>query len=200
MISNRMRFVRLLCVVKQSSQGISDATITRELFVLRAALSRVHKRGVMKSFPHIPDPRQYGPQQRWLTQDEVRLLLSCCHMYRLKLYVILAQHTAARLSALYELQWLQVNFGQRIIHLNPVGRRQSTKRRPSIGLGETLAQILQEAFKTFKTARCYALHPSSYCGSLDGTAWSSDVGDCRADGTYINTNGRAGLCKAQLHT
>ncbi len=119
--------------------------------MLRAALTRAYKRQVLRSVPFIPEPRHYEPRDRWLTVEEVRSLLDACTAKHLKLYIILALHTAARPAALFDLRWSQVHFEERIIDLNPVGRRQTTKRRPSVRMSETLFEVLTEARKVTKS-------------------------------------------------
>ena len=138
-------------VAARSRRGISEATISRELSVMRAALRRAVRRGVLRFAPHVPEPRQYEPRERWLTPQEARELLAECRSPHLRLFVILALHTAARPSAITELRWSQVDFERRILALNPVGRRQTSKRRPTIRMSETLFEILSDAYEVAET-------------------------------------------------
>jgi integrase len=54
-------------------------------------------------------------------------------------FLILEVGTAAREGALRELKWEQLDMRLRRIRLNPEGRRQTKKRRPTIAMAPTLA-------------------------------------------------------------
>ncbi|BBK37748.1 integrase [Allostella sp. ATCC 35155] len=134
------------------SRPISDATISRELSVLRAALRRAHKRGELQSVPHVGDLPKPGPRERWLTRPEAQRLIDAAKSDHFRLFLILALHTAARPGALLELTWFQVDLEHRNIDLNPAGRVQTKKRRPPIRMSMTLHAAFCEAERAAKEA------------------------------------------------
>jgi len=54
------------------------------------------------------------------------------------LYVVLAINTLARPEALLELRRGQIDVERRLLHLNPVGRTQTKKYRPTLPISNTL--------------------------------------------------------------
>ena len=63
----------------------------------------------------------------------------------MKLFVLLALNTGARKGALLDLRWPQIDFVNRIIHLNPEGRTQTNKRRAIVPINDRLYEALKEA-------------------------------------------------------
>ena len=62
-----------------------------------------------------------------------------------RLFIILAITTGARMGAILELRWDQVDFKHRTINFNQVGREQSNKRRPEVPLNSRAYAALEEA-------------------------------------------------------
>lgn len=125
-------------------QGASDGTISREMSVVRAALNRAHKRGELRSVPHIMDFGKGDPRERRLSQDEMRALLEASEGHLL-VFVLVAANTLARPGAVTDLQVFQCDFENRLVHLNPHGRKQTKKYRAVVPMTETIYPILQAA-------------------------------------------------------
>jgi integrase len=66
-------------------------------------------------------------------------------MDRLHRYLWLLLETGARSEALRTLTWDQVELGAGLMKLNPWGRHQTTKRRPTIPISDDLMPILVRA-------------------------------------------------------
>lgn len=136
-------------------RGKSDGTLKRELSTLKASLNHAYKEGRLSSVPHIPLPSQPPPKERWLSRNEVALILEKCGKTKksahLRLFIQIALHTGQRKRAILELQWFQVDFENRVIHFNPPGRKQTAKKRVSVPINAELYKILQKARKDAKS-------------------------------------------------
>lgn len=109
--------------------GRSDGTIGREIIVLRAALAWAVRAKWIAAAPHVEAPPRPRPRHRWLTRDEARRLIDGAVKPHVRLFIVLALHTAARRGALLSLTWDRVDLDRRLIHLALPGRANRTKRR-----------------------------------------------------------------------
>jgi integrase len=124
------------------TKPVSNGTITRELVTLRAAYAWARGEGWTVGNPVIPVPPAAPPRDRWLTPAEAGRLLSGCRAVHVRLFVLLALHTAARAGALLALQWRQVDLARRRIDLGPsVGK----KGRAVVAINDALLPALMEA-------------------------------------------------------
>jgi integrase len=122
-------------------QGASDGTIRTELVYLRACLNLRYGRGNN----HIWMPPAGAPRDRYLTREDVDQLLERVATPHVRLFIILAITTGARMSAILELRWDQVDFKHRTINFNQAGREQTNKRRPEVPLNSRALAALDEA-------------------------------------------------------
>ena len=83
------------------------------------------------------------PRERLLTIDEAKALFAAATATHQILYLMLAFATAARPAALLELTTFQVDCDARLIRLNPAGRAQNKKRRPTIPICDALLPWLR---------------------------------------------------------
>lgn len=137
-------------VKARAGQGIKEATAARELSTLRAALGYAHKNGKLVDRPFVELPQRPPGRERWLTRGEVARLLwesrKTPHARgHLPLFILLALATGARPSALYDLQWTQIDFARNRIDFNPPGRKQTSKRRPIVPIPRRLRWFLLRA-------------------------------------------------------
>lgn len=132
-------------------EGISDGTIRRELTTLRAALRWAQGERLISAAPAVRLPPKPAPRDRWLTREEAERLLAACRAPHVHLFVLVALHTAARRNAILELRWEMVDLDQRLIHFNPPGRRQTSKRRVVVPINDTLAAALAIALEAAET-------------------------------------------------
>ena len=119
----------------------SDSTIRRELEMLRAALRHVLGHGA----PAVWMPPPSKPRERYLTRDQMEALLACVTTPHVRLFIILALTTGARMSALLDLTWDRVNLVDGFIDLNPAGRHLTNKRRATVPINGTARLALDEA-------------------------------------------------------
>ena len=81
---------------------------------------------------------------------------------RIYRFLILAADTASRKHALETLKWDQVDFGTRIINLNPAGRIQTGKRRPPVPMSARVYLTLRRAWDEREGDSPYVLdHPGN---------------------------------------
>jgi integrase len=123
---------------------LSTGTSRRELGILSAAIGHAVKNGRLTSAPKVYLPKAPPNKTRYLTREEIELLLKNCVEPHVKLFVLLALNTGARKGALLELTWAQIDFTAKIINLNQEGRAQSNKRRAIVPINDALMQALND--------------------------------------------------------
>ena len=165
--------------IRFDDEGISHATIKREISVLKAALNfyAADHRGL--ELPRIYDLGQVEPRTRWLTPEEVDKLLKACRHRHMYLYVLLAVGTAGRPEAILDLRWNDIDFAGGIIHLNAAGREQTNKNRPTIRMSTTLQKALQAARLTAETD--FVIEWAGYPINSIRTAFDTLVEDAALD-------------------
>jgi integrase len=126
-------------------KAASDGTIHTELGYLRAALRYAAKRGLIDRAPHIELPSKPRPKTRHLTDDEARRLINACAMPHVRLFVLLALHTAGRPSSILDLTWDRVDFGTARIQLDNPTRDRTAKGRATVPMDEGIRGPLLEA-------------------------------------------------------
>lgn len=145
---------------KRRKDGASPSTVRKELTALQAAFNHLitTKRINPMDAPFIPMPDPAPPKERWLTQSELEHLLATAEkrrksgpspdrLSRVERFVHIAARTGARKRSIEQLTWAQVDFEKKLIDFNPPGRRQSSKRRPTVPIAEALLPILEQAHK-----------------------------------------------------
>jgi integrase len=122
-------------------QGAAAGTTKTELEYLRACLNLRYGRGQNRVWM----PSGSRPRDRYLSREELDKLLEHVGTPHVRLFIILAITTGARMGALLELRWNQVDFKHRTINFNPTGREQSNKRRPEVPLNARAYEALEDA-------------------------------------------------------
>jgi len=125
-------------------KGLSLSTVLKVLKNGKAAVNWAYKRSEIAQIPYfelvkVPDPE---PKGRALEIEETACLLQHAEHHHLRLFILMLIGTLARPQAIFELEFSQIDFKRRIIELNPKGRTQTQKVRPTVKLPETLAPIL----------------------------------------------------------
>ena len=134
-----------LLVAWLRDKGLSDGYIRRVLAVGKAAVSRAQREGEIMNAPTIslalaPEGE---PRERILTIEEMASLFNAATEPHQTGYLMMALGTAARPEAILQATTFLVNFEARLIRLNPPGRRQNKKRRPTLPLCDTLLSYLR---------------------------------------------------------
>lgn len=134
-------------------------TISRELSVLNAAINHAvrEKRLPAAEKPFIEMPGKSVARDRWLSETEADRLLAAAaitqtgpgskstRLPRVYRFVLLGLNTASRKCALLEMMWDQIDLVERKLYLNPKGRAQTNKRRPSLPISDELQPVLERA-------------------------------------------------------
>lgn len=130
-------------------RGLSQAYIRRTLAAGKAALNWAHKRGEVARVPYVQLPPEGGyTERRVLTAEQMAGLVEASLQEPedyLTTYLLLAIGTAARKGAILDLQRFQCDLDRRVIHLNPPGREQNKKYRPSIPMADFLVPIIESS-------------------------------------------------------
>lgn len=122
---------------------VSSGTVSRELSVLRAALKRAYRRGELKHVPFIIDCDRGLARERHLSLEEFGALFDAAKSDHLVMFLMVAANTLARPAAVLELKPFQADLKRRLMSLNPPGRKQSKKYRPTVPITNTLLPWLQ---------------------------------------------------------
>lgn len=145
-------------------KGLAVNSLNRCLEAGRAAINRAYKRNVIKDKPHVQvlEYERGKPKGRPLSIEDIGALYTeaADHM---RLFIILMLGTGARNEAIVTLDWSQIDFDNNLIHLNPEGRKQTSKRRPVVRMvpfvreqllkfNHREGRVLTFRGKSFKTA------------------------------------------------
>lgn len=126
---------------QRKREGVSDSTVKTELEFLRACLRFKYA----AQAPKLWLPPASSPRDRYLTKDELRVLLEHIETPHVRLFVILAVTTGARMSAILDLTWDRVDLKRGTADFNPAGRHQTNKRRTIVPLNERALEAMKEA-------------------------------------------------------
>ena len=126
-------------------KGLSLNTVRKIITIGKSAMNWAYKRGELAQVPYFENvkPPASPPKGRALEIEEIALLLRHTEQPHLKLFILLMIGTLARPQAVIELEFSQIDFKRRIIDLNPSGRTQTQKVRPTVKLPEFLVPILE---------------------------------------------------------
>jgi integrase len=125
--------------------GRAENTINTELRLLRAIVNWAAKAQLIPAAPHVWTPPAAAPRDRHLTRDEVARLLATAELPHIKLFVILAIATAARMQALLGLTWQRVDLQRGLIDLRDPTAPEAGKRRAIVPMNDSARAALQEA-------------------------------------------------------
>ncbi|WP_366553537.1 tyrosine-type recombinase/integrase [Aquibaculum sediminis] len=127
------------------AEGCSDSYTRRTLAVLQGAMNRALREGELQTAPHIALPAEAEARERVASVEEVARLLRAAESEHLRRYLLLAIGTAARPEAILQLATFQCDLEARVIKLNPPGRRQNKKRRPTLPMAGFLVPLIRDA-------------------------------------------------------
>ncbi|RVD58838.1 site-specific integrase [Mesorhizobium sp. M2D.F.Ca.ET.223.01.1.1] len=131
------------------AKGLANNSVNRGLEVGRGAINRAWRRGVIRDKPFIQmlTVETDRPMGRPLDVAEIRKLYthSADHI---RLFLVLMLATGARNEAITSLTWPQIDFENNLVLLNPKGRKQTSKRRPTVRLVPFLREVLEPMDKT----------------------------------------------------
>jgi len=132
-------------IARWRREGRSDGTIARYLGVGRAAFSRAVKAEELTYAPPVPSVTSNAEYSHVATDAQMAGFLNAVDRPHLMLYCMIRIGTGCRDDAARDLGSAQVDLARGVVALNPDGRVQTKKRRPTLKLVPTLSQALQEA-------------------------------------------------------
>lgn len=170
-------------------RGLSTSGVNHVLASGKAAFQLAWKRGELAFVPPIEKDKvgEQEPMGRPLNVDECRRLLveadrpASAHLHRL---ILLGLGTAARPGALLELTLSQMDIERRLIHLNPPGREQNKKYRPTVKMPARIAAMLAE--DAARPADASVIHYRGQPVQKVKTAWRKLRARCDLD-DEVNT-------------
>lgn len=136
-----------MCRDYRATRKVEDATARLELMKLSTALNWAVKQKHIPARGEVWLPPKTERRTRHLTRTEFDRFLDGMVAPHARLYALIGLFTAARPGAILDLTWDRVDFMRGQIDLNPVGRTQTTKRRPVVPIGDRLMAALQEAHR-----------------------------------------------------
>lgn len=122
------------------AKGYAPNSVNRTLEIGRAAIRRAWKRGVIDSCPyiHTVEGEFDKPLGRPLSIDELRAFYRGSNERHWQDFFLLMLGTGSRPKAVITLHKYQIDFSEGLINLQPAGRKQTTKFRPTVRLPATL--------------------------------------------------------------
>jgi integrase len=132
-------------ILFRRSQGRSEHTIHGDLRVLRAVLNWAARNKLIPAAPFVFMPSTPPPRDRHLTREEVAKLLNCARAPHVRLFIILAIGTAARMQAILGLTWQRVNLDRGLINLRDPNLPQTNKGRAIVPMNDSTRAALLEA-------------------------------------------------------
>lgn len=121
------------------------ATTRYELSMLSVALRWAVNHDLIDKAPRVWRPDAPDRQERHLSVAEFAKWFAEVKAVHARLYVEIAIATMARPTAILELKWTQIDWDHGTLNLNPPGRRQTKKRRPTVALDDEILKLLEEA-------------------------------------------------------
>ena len=124
-------------------RGQSNGSIRRILTSGRAAINRAWKRSEISQNVHIQmvAVANEPPMGRPLDVQDIRRLLAVSPLH-LQRFILWGIATGARPDALLDLRWSQIDCASGLIQLNPDGRTQTKKYRPTVRLPKNLLDLV----------------------------------------------------------
>jgi len=132
-------------VEARRSAGRAENTINTEMRMLRAILSWACRRQLITAVPYIWAPPPAAPRERHLTRPEVERLFNATELPHIRLFIILAIATAARVQAILGLTWDRIDFKRGLIDLRDPALGKTNKGRAIVPMNDSARAALLEA-------------------------------------------------------
>jgi integrase len=125
--------------------GRAENTINTRLSMLRTMLTWAQRNKLIVEAPYVFVPPPSPPRDRHLTRADLRRLLDACELPHIRLFIVLAISTAARMQALLGLTWDRIDFKRGIIDLRDPAMPTRAKGRAIVPMNDTARAALLEA-------------------------------------------------------
>lgn len=124
---------------------LSDGYIKRVLTVGKSALNRAYKEGEIDTVPFVIPGQDSVSREQVLSVDESEALWAAATQPHERMYLALAYGTLARPETILALRRELVDFDRRLLNMNPPGRRQTKKYRPTVPVCDFLLPWLERS-------------------------------------------------------
>ena len=124
-------------------KDLADGYVRRVVGVGQTALNRAWKRGEVRQVPFIQLPQGGEAFPHRASRAQLVKLLNATMPEHVWTYILIRLCTGCRGDAARDLQPFQVEWGDKLVRLNPAGRRQTKKYRPVVPLTRALAAHLK---------------------------------------------------------
>jgi len=174
---------------KKFKRAVSPGTVRKELTILRAVFKFMCEKVEPKEYRpdraklcYIPLPPRPVARERVLSEKEITAIRDAIRpvagerMDRISRYVWLLMETGARSAALRQLTWDQVDLNAGLVQLNPWGRHQTKKRRPTIPISDDLLAVLKQC-QAEATTKFVLDHPGQIRKSMERFCERLDLAD-----------------------
>ena len=125
------------------ARGYADGYVRRIVGVGRTAMNRATKLQEVAGVPFVELPPEGEAFAHKASRAQLVALLNAPMPPHIWTYCLIRLNTCCRGDAALDLQPFQVDFETRTVRLNPAGRRQTKKRRPTVMLTRTLEAHLK---------------------------------------------------------
>ena len=150
---------RTIChkyAIAREAQGKSRDTIWTELGYIRTAVNWAWKRSLVPTKPYVWLPVKGGPREVVITEAEAQSLMDATPTPHVRLFVILALATSARMGGVLDLTWDRVDFERRVIDFRKavdpgILSKRGRKNRAVVPFGDLVATALGEAREAART-------------------------------------------------
>lgn len=116
---------------RKTQPPLSNGTLIRELGVLRRGLAWAVEEKWLDAAPHVSRPSAPPARERWLTREECDAVQRAATAPHARLFIAIAGQTGARMSAILELKWSQIDLVHRRIDFG-AGHGNKQRSRPPI--------------------------------------------------------------------
>jgi len=136
-----------------NEKKLSQSSVRNALMIGKSALNWAWKRGDIASVPYVQlvNPPKPEPKGRPLEVEEVARLLDAASEQHIRVLIAFMVGTAARTGAILDLGLNQIDLEYRLIDLNPKGREQTKKYRPTVKLPDQLVSYVEARKQTSKS-------------------------------------------------
>ncbi len=164
------------------TRGMSLASVRTCLLIGKSALNWAWKRGEIAQIPYIPlvKPPKPEPKGRPLEVDEVVKLFAHAKQQHIRTLMAFMIGTAARTGAMLDMTIDQIDIERHLIHLNPEGRPQNNKFRPTVKLPSQLLEYAAERSKQVSGSMLISFNDKPVASVK--TSWRKLVSDCKFNG------------------
>ena len=191
-----------MCRDYAAQRRAGGSTVRYELLMISTAIGWARREKFTEAKPDMWLPPVGERKVRHLSHAQFEKFFAEVKAPHAQLYVLLGLYTMARPTAILELTWDRVNFEKRLIDLNPEGRKQTAKRRPTVKMNDELYEAMLTAYasrqiahvierggkkvasvkKAFQAAseRC-GFHVTPYMLRHTGAVWAAENGISMAE-------------------